>query len=323
MGNVGDKDIVYCLNIGDGKEVWRYEYDCRLGSYPGPRATPAIEEGVLYAHSREGHVLCLDAETGAAKWQKNVVGEYGAGILRWGLASSPVIEGDMLLLNAGKHCTALAKATGEKIWSGGPGKGNYSSVVVYEREAGKGIAVFGEAHIYGLDFASGKELWSHPWQTAYNINAADPIVHGNRVFISSGYDRGCALLEIEDGRPSVAWENKSMRNHFSSSVLLDGHLYGIDGNTGSGSLRCLEFETGKVVWSQELGFGSLMIADGKIIVLNERGKLFIAEAAPEGYKEISSADTGLSPRCWTSPVLCRGRIFCRNSEGALIAVDVR
>ena len=323
MGNVGNRDIVHCLNIEDGKEVWRHEYDCKLGSHPGPRATPTVEGGCVYTLSREGHLFCLDAGTGEVKWETNILREHGAENLAWGLASSPVIEGDMLLLNGGRRGLALAKATGKKIWSGGPGKGNYASLVAYDREGGKGVVSFGEEHVYGLDLASGKELWSYPWKTRYNVNAADVIIHGDKVFISSGYNHGAALLDIKAGQPSLVWENEAMRNQFSSSVLLDGYLYGIDGNTGKGSLRCLEFATGKEAWTQNLGFGSLMVADGKLIVLNEKGKLFIAEAKPDGYKEISSADTGLSPKCWTSPVLCRGRIFCRNSEGALVALDLR
>jgi len=144
------------------------------------------------------------------------------------------------------------------------------------------------------------------------------------VFISSGYDKGCVLLKINDGKLTELWKNKNMRNQVNSSVLWGGYLYGFDGQVGGGGkLTCLDFATGQVKWSQDgLGTGSLMLADGKLIILGEKGRLVIAAASPEDYKEFSSAQI-LSGKCWTVPVLANGRIYARNAEGKLVCVDVK
>jgi len=183
----------------------------------------------------------------------------------------------------------------------------------------KCVVIVGSTEIFGLVAATGKVLWKFPWKTDYDINAADPIISGDTVFVSSGYNHGCALLKIEGGNVTDVWRNKNMRNHFNSCVLWDGYLYGFDEST----LRCLDFKTGEVKWSQEgLGKGSLMIADGKLIILSERGKLVIAPASPEGFKELASVQI-LMGKCWTVPVLANGKIYARNNpDGQLVCVDV-
>jgi outer membrane protein assembly factor BamB len=172
-----------------------------------------------------------------------------------------------------------------------------------------------------VDPKNGNELWSYPWKTSHDVNAADPIVQDDFVFISSGYNHGAALLRIANGKPERIWENKQMRNQHNNSVLLDGALYGIDGDNNS-DLKCLEFKTGDVKWAQKgLGKGALMAADGKLIVLSEKGELVIAAADPSAFKPLARWQV-LGGRCWTAPVLSHGRIYCRNAAGDLVCVDV-
>jgi outer membrane protein assembly factor BamB len=129
---------------------------------------------------------------------------------------------------------------------------------------------------------------------------------------------GCALLEISESGLTTIWQNKNMSNHFASCVLWEGHLYGVDENR----LRCLDWKTGHVKWTQRgLGKGSLMLADGKLIIMGDRGHLAIAEASPDAYNELSRAKV-LSGLCWTVPVLSGGKIYCRNHEGDLLCLDV-
>ena len=175
-----------------------------------------------------------------------------------------------------------------------------------------------------MNIKTGKPLWSLRWLTRYGVNAADPVLSGDQVFLSSGYNKGCTLLQLGDGAPKEIWRNKNMRNQFNSSVLLDGFLYGIDGDTtGTATLRCVELKTGKVRWSQEgVGSGSLMAADGKLIVLSERGELMVGPASPKGFTPSAQAKV-LDGKCWTVPVLANGRIYCRNAAGDLVCVDVR
>ncbi|MGA1867307.1 MAG: PQQ-binding-like beta-propeller repeat protein [bacterium] len=332
MGNKNKKDVIYCLNIKDGSEVWRYAYPCKPGNYPGPRSTPVIDGGLVYTLSREGHLFALDAASGKVKWEKNIISELKAKNIKWGFASSASIDGDMLLINAGSHGIAFNKNTGDilwssvgKLWSINAGIGSYATPVFFSQKNKRCAAIFGERALYAVDVTKGTTLWEYEWITKYDVNAADPLISGSRIFISSGYGKGCALIDFLKGEPTTVWKNTNMRNHFSSCVLIDGYLYGIDGNAGKGSLRCLDFNKGTVQWSENLGFGSHIAADGNLIVLNEAGELFIVKATPASFQKISqcTAIKHVNGVCWTAPVLSNGMIYCRSSDGDLVCIDVR
>ncbi len=322
LGNKKNSDSVFCLDADTGAEIWKHTYACKARSYSGPRATPLVTGTSVYTFSREGHVFCFNAADGAVKWQRNVAKELRADVLRWGLAGSPIMLDEKILINAGKRGVAFDRSTGKTIWSSAPGVGGYATPVIY-RHAGKTCAaIFGEKGLHAVDTANGRELWYKEWETRYNVNAADPIISGTKMFISSGYKRGSTLVDFSGKKPRIVWETKSMSNMFSSSVLLDGHIYGIDGNAGRGTLRCLVFDTGAEKWSKNLDFGSLIVVDRKLIVLNEKGTLFIAEAVPTGYKQISEGKILKKKVCWTAPVFAYGKIYCRNQPGTLVCVDV-
>ncbi len=322
MGWRDDSNTVYALNVKDGQVVWKHSYPSRKVDYPGPRATPVTDGKVVYSLGQGGEVLCLAARDGKLIWQKNIASDLGAKPPNWNFSASPVIQDDLLLINAGEYGMALNRKTGEVVWTSGAGPCGYSAPVVFKNEGKECVAVFGAKAVYGVELATGRKLWSMAWETSYDVNAADPIFSGGKMFISSGYNRGCALLDLAGGVAREVWGNKAMRNHFSSSVLIDGYIYGIDGNAGNGSLKCLEFATGIEKWSRPLGFGGLVAAGDKLVVLNENGDLFIGRASPSGFEEMSSAKKILGKLCWTAPVLCRGVVYCRNSKGDVVAVDV-
>jgi outer membrane protein assembly factor BamB len=144
------------------------------------------------------------------------------------------------------------------------------------------------------------------------------------VFLSSGYNKGCGLFKTSDGQPTAVWQNKNLRNQINSSVLVDGFLYGIDGDTASRTrLRCVDLKTGATRWEEEsVGCGSLTAAAGRLIILSDRGELVIAKASPERFQAIARAKV-LEGKCWTVPVLANGRIYCRNADGELVCLDVR
>jgi len=322
MGNSDGKDTVFCLRPDTGEEWWTFRYDCADGGYPGPRATPLIDGANVYVVSREGHLFCLDRKTGVKKWEINIVAEFGAQAPKWGHSGSPWLEGDLLVLNACKSGIALDKKTGKKVWASPSDKCGYATPVVVGSRKNRRALIFGAKALYSVAVATGKEYWSFPWITSYDVNAADPVVTDKGVFISSGYGKGCAFLDVSGPKPRAAWQHKKMANHFSSSVVLGNHVYGIHGNAGSGVLRCLDLATGEEAWSENLGFGALTAADGKLIILNERGGLFIAAAEPSAYREFSRATLEAQPRFWTPPVLCRAKLYCRNDKGALFCVDL-
>ena len=323
IGNKDNQDTVYALSIKDGSSIWQHSYPCASGGgYPGPRATPATDGKRVYTLSREGHLFCLNADTGAVQWQKNLITDFKAGNLKWGLSASPVIHGNMLLLNACEYGIVLNRMTGEKIWASPAGIGGYAAPVSYIAGKTECLAIFGSKALYGVELNTGKKLWSSDWETSYDVNAADPIPLNGNIFISSGYGKGACVLEVTGTQPKNVWTSKVMRNHFSSCVLINGYLYGIDGNTGNGSLKCIEFATGIEKWAQNLGFGSLTAAGDQLVVLNEKGELFIVKVSPTAFEQVASAGKILEKICWTAPVICRGLIFCRNDKGDLVVLDV-
>ena len=327
IGNVGGNDEVVCLNAADGSQVWKYSYPCSSPKrFPGPRGTPAVDvaSSAVYVLSREGEIYCLGAAKGDLKWKKDIKKEFGAKVPKWAFSSSPRLVGDMLLVNAGSTAIALNKKTGAKIWSGGPGTAGYSSPVVYTKGGKQYVAVFAAKSAYGLDLKTGAEDWSHPWETSYDVNAADPIVIGDDVFLSSGYNTGCVLVNIS-AKPKVVWQSKVLRSHYSSLFIHEGMIYGVDGQSGKDSteLKCVDLKTGNQKWSKKTGFGSIVGADGNIIFFGEGGKLLVVAMSPTGYKEIASTQLTLSGKCWTMPVLANGRIYCRSEGGDLSCLDVR
>ena len=322
MGNINDQDIVYCLDAKTGEKIWQFSYSCAAGNYPGPRSTPVFDEGRIYSVSREGHLFCLDAASGKVIWKHHLAQEFKASPPTWGIAGSAVIEGDMLLVNAGIHGMAFEKDTGKFLWGAG-GTGGYSTPVLFTHEGERIAVIFGEVRLYGVNAVSGKMLWSYDWETEWHVNAADPLVIGDLIFISSGYKRGSAMLRVAGNTVKPVWVQNEMNTQFSSTIHLDGYLYCIDGNVGGGHLKCLDVRSGQVQWTRNTGFGSLISAAGRLIVLNEKGTLTILEADPSGYREIAAVSDLLKARCWNAPVLSNGVLYLRNNGGELLALDVR
>lgn len=324
MGNQKDRDTVYCFDAATGREIWQHTYACKLDPKyyeGGPGGTPTVDGDRVYTLSKFGHLFCFDAGNGRVEWSRQLVDDLGVRVPTWGFSTSVLVDGDALFLNVGSHGTALNKATGEVIWTSGTGESGYATPVPFTMGNQKALAIFATRSLVAVDPANGNVLWSHPWRTNHDVNAADPIIQDDLIFISSGYNRGAAVLRVDAGKPAIVWENRNMRNQHNNSVLIDGAVYGFDGDSNS-DFRSVDFKTGRVNWSQRgLGKGSLMAADGKLIILSERGELVIADADPAAFRPQARAQV-LGGRCWTQPVLSHGRIYCRNAAGDLVCVDV-
>jgi len=325
MGNRDKTDTVWCFDAATGREIWKHTYPCRGGTHPGPRCSPTIDGNRVYTVSYEGDLHCLKAdkaEGGQVVWKKDMKREFGTKIPSWGIACSPLVDGDVLYVDGGV-VVALNKTTGRLIWKTENYPHAYSSPLLFTHDGKKRLAVFNSKGLFILDAAEGGVLAHQPWKTSYGCNTAVPIVSGEKIFISSGYGTGCALLRFTGKALETIWRNREMRNHFSNCVLWKGHLYGIDGNVGRTSLKCMDFATGEAKWSQPTGrMASLLLSDEKLIVLTDPGELIVCKASPSGYEEISRAKVASRP-CWTPPTLSGGRIYCRSHTGALVCVDVR
>jgi outer membrane protein assembly factor BamB len=336
MGNTGkqgkedddaEKDVIFCLDANTGKEIWKKSYPCNLipRNYEGgPGATPTVEGNRVYTLSKQGHAHCFDAQTGNVIWSRDLQKEEGMKPPTWGFAGSPLIQGNLVILNVGSAGTALNKATGKVVWKSQTAVAGYSTPLPFKIDGKEGVAMFTDKEIVAVNAADGKEIWQYPWETDYDINAADPIFIGDRVFLSSGYKTGCAMVQISEGQFKELWRHKNMRNQCNSSVFWKGYIYGFDGNVGgSGILRCLDVKTGEETWSHKgLGTGSLMLADEKLIILSEKGELVIARATPKEFEVLQRSQI-LSGKCWTMPVLSNGKIYARNAEGKLVCVSTK
>ena len=322
IGNKSSTDTVFCFDAVTGKEKWKFSYPCKKGGgYAGARATPTVDGNNVYTFSLEGILHCIDITTGKKIWAQDVK-KFGANNIGWKFSGSVMVAANLVIVNAGEHGMAFDKKTGKKTW-GSEGKGGYSTPLLFGAKIKPMLAIFGLDSINAVDLKTGRKVWSFPWKTKYNVNAADPVLITGGMFISSGYGKGCALLDIFGVTPTAKWQNRNLKNHFTSSIFLDGTLYGCDGQAGKGALVCLDAKTGEVNWKQALGFGSIVISDGKIIYLNEKGVLTICKVSKESYSEIISRPVlSGAGKCWTVPVLSNGHLYCRASKGKLVCLDL-
>ena len=324
MGNENNTDSVWCLDATTGKTIWKQSYACPLAPNMfegGPGSTPTVDGKFVYALSRSGHLHCLDAKTGKVVWMKNLVSDLGGKAPTWGYAGSPLVLGKWVIVDVGAPgaaTVALDKATGEIAWKNGDEAPSYGSPLAFEREGRKYLALFDAFGIVVREADGGKMVANQAWKTNYDINATTPIVSGDKLFVASGNGKGGAQFQFTGSELKYVWQTKKMRNAFNSCVLWQGCLYGFD----ESKLVCLDFATGDVKWTQEdLGRGSLMLADGKLIIQAETGALVIAEASPAAFKELARAKV-LDKRCWVVPVLANGRIYCKNDLGDLVGLGV-
>ena len=319
MGNLNKKtDVVYCFDALTGKELWRHEYAEPLepkNHEGGPTATPTVHKDKVYTLSKTGKVFCLDAETGKPLWNQTLPYKTPT----WHFSSSGLVLDDKIIFNVGAAGVALSLNDGQIVWQSDKGDCGYATPVSFKAPDGQTlVAIFGKDTLMAIDPADGKLQWSFPWKTQYDINAADPIIVGDELLITSGYNHGAALIRIANP-PTVVWENKNLRSQMSGPVRIGEYVYGIDQN----QLACLEWKTGKQIWTEgKVGNGSVSAAGDKLIVLSEKGRLMIVEASPDGFKELSGSDV-LSGRCWTMPIVANGYIYARNAQGHLVCVDVR
>jgi outer membrane protein assembly factor BamB len=327
MGNQGNVDTVFCFDAESGTLKWKHSYPCATDPKyyeGGPSATPTVSGGKVYTFSRKGDVLCLDAKTGGAVWSKNIAKTLNLEIPTWGFASSPFVSGKFVVLNAGSVGTCLDATSGDVIWKSDTSASGYSTPVPHEYDGKKCVIMFAAKTVYAVDLETGRRVWSYPWKTDYDVNAADPLPFGDKVFISSGYDHGCALIQISGSKSAKLWQNKNMRCHFNSCLLVDGALYGIDGGAGNdATLKCLDVNTGEVKWKVDnIGTGGVTAANGKMIVLSGQGELMVGEISGAGFNPTSRAQV-IGGKCWTVPVLSQGRIYVRNAFGNLICLNVK
>jgi len=328
MGLDGKTETVYALNRTTGKIAWKHGWPSSFKAQfyeGGTSGTPTVDGGSVFVLGQSGDLLSLAAATGKVQWQKNLATDLGLEIGTWGLTGAPLVDGDRLILNAGTSGTAVNKKTGAVVWKSGAEATGYATPVPFSLAGTAAAALMGKDAVHVVDRASGRVLWSHPWKTKYDVNAADPIVlAGGKMLVSSGYGHGAALLSFDAAGAREVWKNTKFRAQMNPGVVIGGHMYGFDGQADSRpALVCLEVGTGAIAWKQEgLGMGSVIAAGETLIVLSEKGELVTAPATPKGFTPLSRGQI-LSGKCWTVPTLANGLLYARNWEGKVVCVDLR
>jgi len=327
LGNKDDTDTIFALDETTGKLVWKHSYPAPLDPNlfeGGPTATPTIVDGQLFSFSRRGELIALNAKDGTVQWTVNLKEKTEANIPAWGFASSPLRWGELVIVNSGSAGTALNAKTGEIVWhSDNSDDAGYTSPFLMGKGDKAVVAIASAKAVSGVKPATGELVWSHRWITRYGVNAADPIPVGDKLFISSGYAKGSALLNLSGAEPDEVWRARDLRNQMSPGVLVDGHIYALDGDAGSDTkFLCIEAATGTVKWSQDGLSSATVIAAGKhLVILSGKGELLIVPAIPEEFEPISRMEV-IDGKCWTIPAIANGNLYVRNATGTLKCLKV-
>jgi outer membrane protein assembly factor BamB len=322
------QEVVAAYDINNGRELWTQKWNAEYSDSTGdgPRATPTWDQGRIYALGATGELRSLDANNGSVIWGKNILTENQAGNLQWAQSASPLIVDDKVVVlpggSNGKSVVAYNKMTGAPVWKALNDTQAYVSPMLVELGGRRQIVVVSSNRVVGLTPENGKLLWSHPWETDMGINVSQPIVvDRNRFFISSGYGKGAALVELKGGgdsfTASTIWENKNMKNKFNSSVLHNGYVYGLD----EGILVCLDVNTGERKWKDgRYGYGQIILAGNHLIVTSDQGEVALVKASPDAYTEVARFEA-LKGQTWNYPAIASGRLLVRNSS-EMAAYDI-
>jgi len=314
------KEVVAAYEVETGRELWTQSWNAGFTDETGdgPRATPTWDDGRLYALGATGEFRCLDAKTGAVIWGKNILSDNRAQNLPWAMAASPLIVDDKVIVqpggSAGNSVVAYNKLTGALVWKALSDRQAYVSPMLVTLAGRRQIVTVSASEVVGLVPEDGSLLWSYPWATDNGINVSQPIiVDKNRFFISSGYGKGAAVVEVNgSGKNFTAravWENVNMKNKFNSSVLHQGYVYGLD----EGILTCLDVNTGQRKWKGgRYGYGQVLLASGHLIVMTDAGEVVLVRAVPDQFSEVARF-SALEGKTWNYPAISNGLLFVRNA----------
>jgi outer membrane protein assembly factor BamB len=322
---LGDKEVIECLDAATGKERWKFDYPTAyqddFGKGNGPRSTPAIVDGRVYALGAEGTLTCLGLAKGNKLWQRALDKEYRPHKGFFGVATSPLVEGKLVLINVGAPgagIVAFDKDTGKEVWKATDQEASYASPVAATIDGVRHVLFFTREGLVSLDPADGRVRFSKRWRSRIDasVNAASPVVAEGHVFLTASYGTGAILLKVKKDGVEEVWKgNDSLSCHYGTPVLRDGHLFGFDGRQEQGArLRCVEWKTGKLCWTREgFGCGSLIAADGKLLVLSEDGDLVLIDPIPNTYREKGRAHLLNGPA--RAPIaLANGRLYARDGR---------
>jgi outer membrane protein assembly factor BamB len=317
-----DREAIAAYDIETGRELWAFAYpalfDEILGG-AGPRATPVYREGLIYSLGAKGDLYCLWAKTGKPKWSKSILADNGAENQRWGMAASPLIVENMVVVTPGgapgKSIVAYDRLSGAPVWRALDDRAGYTSPILATLAGRRQIVWISGQRAVGVAPENGALLWEYAFPGQLDMNCSQPVVVDEaHVLLSSAPGPGAALLEItktgETYAARAVWQNNRMKNKFNSSVLYQGFIYGFD----EAILACIDPQTGEVKWKGgRYGYGQLLLAGGYLVVVTEQGDVVLVQATPEGHRELARF-SAIEGRTWNIPAIDNGLLLVRNSS---------
>jgi outer membrane protein assembly factor BamB len=328
---IGRQSTVGAISVTDGKLIWSRAIGNGGNNDrgPGPRGTPTTDGDRLYVLTETGDLACIRAQDGVVLWQRNILRDFAGRNIGWLISESPLIDGNNVIVTPGGRgagVVALDKMSGRTVWTSKElsDEAGYASAIVADVQGVRTIMTLTSGGGVGLRASDGKLMWRYARAANYTANITTPIFFDNKVFYTSAYDTGGALLGLRaqagEVRSQEIYFTREMQNHHGGVVLVDGYLYGFNNSI----LTCLEFATGKMMWRhRSVGKGSLTYANGDLYILSENNVVGLAEASPTAYREkgrFEIADQGLPS--WAHPVVSGGRLYIRN-QGTLASYDIR
>ncbi len=320
----GEEELISCYDLENGKLQWAHATPVRFHETLagiGPRATPTIDDGRVYALGATGFLHCLDGATGQPIWQHDIVAETGATPPQWGKSCSPLVHDGLVIVSAGapggKSLVAYDKMDGKLVWSAGDDASSYSSPTLMSLCGVPQVVIVNATKTSGHDPVTGKMLWEHAWPEdgAASPNVAQPVlIEGDKLLLTKGYGVGATLWQVKlDGDQwtiEPLWKNNNLKTKMTSAVVHDGHAYGLD----EGTLCCLELATGKRKWKRtRYGHGQVLLAGDLLLVQSENGEIALVEPSPEQFMELSRHFV-VSGQSWNYPVLIGNRLLVRSEQ---------
>ncbi len=323
---VGDEEVLAALDPATGKEKWKSAAPTKyIDSFqfdPGPRCVPVVAGGRVFALGADGDLHAVEAATGKKLWHRNVRADYAAPKGYFGVGASPIVIGDRLLVNVGARgagVVAFDPATGKELWKATDDPPSYTAPTVIELGGKPHAAFLTRSGLVVVDPATGAVKFTKEWRSRLDasVNAASPVVRKDELLLTASYGTGAVLLKAKDGEWDEVWSNdRSLSCHYNTPVLVGDYLYGVHGRQegGAAQLRCVEWKTGVVKWSQErFGCASLIAVDGGLLAVTEGGLLVRFDATPDGYKERAVARV-LDSTTRAAPALADGRLYVRDEK---------
>ena len=342
----GGKDTTYAFDAEKGTSIWKEQADSLYqGEMPdaalspdwtGTRASPVIVGDRIYTYGFRGDLVCRELATGKVVWHTNVVIETDTKPVTWGQGSNPLIDGDFIYVQGGINgptAVCLDKKTGKVVWTsenlppntsmndpdtygkGEMDKGGYARPILVDVKGTKQLIVFGGEALWAFDPKDGKTLWSVPWPTEYDVNAATPIYHEGKLFITSAYGKPparCAQFELSPSGAKEVWKNNQLTAKYQPPIFENGYFYG----NSEGNVRCLNWQDGKTLWTAKdrinQGGSLVRIAPDKLLMFSDIGKATLARATPKGYEKLGEFQAvERTGNAWSTPLVYRGKMYVK------------